>query len=437
MALILAASTAAIAQDAAVPDATADVPQAGLNLPENPTIFGQQDPNVRKATAIVNGELITGTDVDQRLALVVAANNNRLPADEVDRLRLQIVRNLIDETLQIQEAKANKIEVTPQEIDSAFARVSRGFKRSPTEFGSYLRQQNSSPESLKRQIHGEIAWQRLLSRQVQVNVSDAEVQSVIDRLNAAKGTEEYRLGEIFLSATPESQAQVGQNAQRLIERLREGGSFTAYARQFSEASTAAVGGDLGWVQAAQLPAALAGAARELQVGQVAGPIAVQGGVSILLKIDQRAVLTADPRDSVLSLRQLSLPFAPGISPAEGNRKAGAFAEAVKGIKGCGAVDDVAKRLGAEVVDNDAVRIRDLPAQLQPILTNLQVGEATPPFGSAGEGVRTLVLCGRDDPKIANAPSFEAVQNQLEEERVNRRAQRYLRDLRRDAVVDYR
>jgi peptidyl-prolyl cis-trans isomerase SurA len=52
-------------------------------------------------------------------------------------------------------------------------------------------------------------------------------------------------------------------------------------------------------------------------------------------------------------------------------------------------------------------------------------------------VRVLVLCGRDDPEATGAPSFEQVYARLEEERVNRRAQRYLRDLRRDAVVDYR
>jgi peptidyl-prolyl cis-trans isomerase SurA len=52
-------------------------------------------------------------------------------------------------------------------------------------------------------------------------------------------------------------------------------------------------------------------------------------------------------------------------------------------------------------------------------------------------VRALVLCGRDDPKTADGPSFDQIFAQMEEERVNKRARRYLRDLRRDAVVDYR
>ena len=53
-----------------------------------------------------------------------------------------------------------------------------------------------------------------------------------------------------------------------------------------------------------------------------------------------------------------------------------------------------------------------------------------------EGVRVFVLCGRDDPKTGAEPSFDQIQNRLEEDRVSRRAQIYLRDLRRDAIIDY-
>jgi peptidyl-prolyl cis-trans isomerase SurA len=83
-----------------------------------------------------------------------------------------------------------------------------------------------------------------------------------------------------------------------------------------------------------------------------------------------------------------------------------------------------------------VKVRDLPAPLQPLMLDLQVGQATPPFGSAESGVRSLVLCGRDDPQDASAPSFDQIMSQMEDERVNKRARIYLRDLRRDAIIDY-
>lgn len=409
-----------------------------LNLPKDVTVFGKSDPNVRKATAIVNGRIITGTDVDQRLALIIAANGGKVAPEEKERLRVQVLRNLIDETLQIQEAAAQDITIPKAEIDQSYERVAANFRQSPAQFDQYLRAQGSSPASIKRQIEGELAWSRLLRRNVQpfVNVSQDEVKSVVDRMNAAKGSEEMRIGEIYLSAAPENQAQIIANARNIIDQIKQGGSFAAYARQFSEASTAAVGGDLGWVRPGQLPEELAQAANEMQVGQIAGPISVAGGVSIIYVMDKRKVLTADPRDALLSLKQLSVGFPAGTTKEQASAKAAAFAAQTKTLKGCGQANELGGKIGADVVDNDNVKVRDLPPQLQEILLGLQVGEATPPFGSINEGVRVLVVCGRDDSAAAAAPNAEQIMAQLEEERVNKRARIYLRDLRRDAVIDY-
>ncbi|GLS99029.1 chaperone SurA [Sphingobium jiangsuense] len=409
-----------------------------LKLPDDLTIFDKRDPHLHKPTAVVNGKIITQTDIEQRLALIVLANGDNIPAEEMDRLRVQVLRNLIDETLQIQEAKANDITISKAELDDSFARIAANFKQTPEQFTQYLQSKGSSAASIKRQMEGEMAWSRLLRRNVQpfVNVSEEEVQSVIDRMKALKGSEEYRVGEIYLSSTPENAQQIFENARNIIEQIRQGGSFQAYARQFSEASTAAVGGDLGWVRPGQLPDALGQALTEIDVGQIVGPIAIPGGFSVLYLMDKRKVLTADPRDAILSLKQISVAFPAGTSPAQANARAKSFTEQLQKLQGCGSVADLAKQLNAEVIDNDNVRVRDLPAPLQELMLNLQVGQATPPFGSVDSGVRSLVLCGRDDPQDASQPSFDQIMAQLEDDRVNKRARIYLRDLRRDAVIDY-
>ncbi|RYD94571.1 MAG: peptidylprolyl isomerase, partial [Sphingomonadales bacterium] len=328
----------------------------GLNLPKDITVFGNRDPNVRTATAIVNGTIITQTDVDQRLALVVAANGGKIAEDEKERLRLQVLRNLIDETLQIQEAAAQKIEVSQEEIDQTYLRVATNFKRSPKEFAKYLRTQGASEASIKRQIEGEQAWRRVLSRKVEpfIAVSEEEVNAIIARLNATKGANEYHVGEIFLSATPETAGEASANADRIVDQIRNGASFAAYARQFSEASTAAVGGDLGWVRAEQLPDQLATVVTALNSGQVSAPIPVPGGFSIIVLTDKRQVLGSDPRDAVLALKQLSVAFPAGISQADARPKVEAFAKAVKTIQGCGTANDIAASVGADVVNNDQI-----------------------------------------------------------------------------------
>lgn len=411
---------------------------ANLIAPDGQQLFGKNDPNVRRATAQVNGEIITGTDMDHRLALIVAANENKLPPEELARFRAQILTNLIDETLQIQEAAANKIEVTDAEVDQYFDRVAQqNFKRPANQVEKYLTSIGASVATLKRQIKGELSWSRLLSRNVRpsANVSDDEVNAIIERIKATKGTTEYRLGEIYLSATLEAMPAVTENAKKIIDQLRQGANFVAYARQFSEASTASVGGDLGWLSLAQLPSSLATAAAGMNSNEVQA-VASPGGISILLLIDKRQVAMLDPRDSVLSLKQIAITFPAGTAEAQIAPLVKRFSEETQQIAGCGVADEMAAKLGADVVNRDGIKIRDLPAPLQQVMLDLQIGQSTPPYGSLQDGVRVFVLCGRDAPEVAASESFDEIMSRLEEERVNKRARIYLRDLRRDAVIEY-
>ncbi len=422
----------------------APAPATALDLPANIQLLGKLDPNVRKPTARVNKEVITLTDVDQRAAMIMALNNIKVQGEERQRLQLQVLRQLIDETLQIQEAKRREVEIKKEELDTNIERIARSMNRTRAQLAAFLRENGSSEASLRRQIEGELAWRRTLSRRVEpfINVSDEEVNAILERLKASQGAEEYHLREIFLRATtPEQQQAVAARAQQIIDQIRKNeraAEFFSYAAgQYSESSTRAVGGDLGWVRGAQIPEALAANAAQMQVGQIAGPIDVGGGYSILWLVDKRRILTADPRDAKLDLRQITLDFPAGLAREQATAKASAFADAIRGLRGCGDVDGVATRLGAKVVTNDQNRIRDLPPQLQEILLQMQVGQATPPFGSPEVGVRALVLCGRDDPQGGQLPDPNQLKSGLENDRVNRVAQRMLRDLRRDALIEYK
>jgi peptidyl-prolyl cis-trans isomerase SurA len=434
LALGLAIATAGVAQDSA-PQANST---ATLKLPENPQIFGTSLPSVIKASAIVNGEIITQTDIDQRVALLAIANGGQIPADEMERVRQQVLRNLIDEALQIQAARKDEIEVTEADIDKTVVRVAANVNQTPDQMAAYLKSRGSSIRSIRRQIMGEIAWRRVQQKRIEsvVNVGDDEVKAVIDKLTASKGTEEYKVGEIFLSSTTANDEQAQANIGKIHAALQQGGSFVGYARQFSEASTAAVGGDLGWVRPEQLPDELASAVRQLRPGQISGPIRVRGGYSIIAVQDSRKILSADPRNALLTLKQVSITF-----PKGGTREAAApvvnkFAQDSQNIGGCGGAEKLAADFGGEVVESDQVKMRDLPPALQEMMLQMQVGQATRPFGSIDEGVRVLVLCGRDEVE-EGAPDHDKILSQLTEERVNLRARRYLRDLRRDAVIDFR
>jgi peptidyl-prolyl cis-trans isomerase SurA len=443
------ASLAAVAVAALVGGAAAQTPPpaapqgepnsaSALGIPDQLQVFGTPIPSVVKATALINGDVITQTDIDHRVALLVISQGGQIDPAELERLRQQVLRNLIDETLQIQAARAEEIEIKPADVDRTIARVAGNLKQTPQQLAEYLAANGSSIRTMRRQIEGEIAWQRLLSRKVEsgVSVGDDEVNAVLEKMTASKGTAEYRVGEIFLSANPANQAQTIENANRILQQLRGGASFAGYARQFSEASTAAVGGDLGWVRPEQLPPALAAVLPQLEPGMVSNPIPLPGGVSIIAVQDTRRILTPDPRDAVLSLKQISISFPQGTTRQQAEPTVNRFAEAARNIGGCGGAERIGAEFQGEVVSNDQVKMRDLPPVLQQMMLPMQIGQATQPVGSIEDSVRVFVICGRDEVS-ASQPSFDDVYNQLSEERTNIRARRYLRDLRRDAIIEFR
>lgn len=413
----------------------------GFNFPSDINFLSQPDPNLRRATARVNGNIITGTDVDHRVALIVASNDTVIPPEQMQALRLQVLRSLIDETLQVQEAVAQEMEVTAEEVNDSYASYAlEQFNRTPEQMDAYLTSIGSSPRTMKRQIQGQLAWERLLRRNVTpfINVSAEEVNELLAEMRASRGQYEYRIGEIFLSANPTTRDQVRANAQQIMNLLRQGGSFVAAAQTYSEASSKVTGGDLGWLRLERLQnPTMEGAVRDMVLGQLVGPLEIPGGFSILYLIDRRQIGMSDPRDAVLSLKQVSIEFAPGTTEVEAQLRAEQFATAVEQIRGCGDADARAAAIGASVQENDQMSARDLPEALQNLLLRMNVGEATPPFGDLESGVRVLVLCGRDDPPAqAQDPQFDELMNSLEQQRINRRAQSYLRDIRRDAVIDY-
>ena len=85
------------------------------------------------------------------------ANGGQIPAEELDRVRQQVLRNLIDETLQIQAAKVAEIQVTEADIDKTVNRVASNVNQTPEQMAEYLKANGSSMRSIRRQILGEIS----------------------------------------------------------------------------------------------------------------------------------------------------------------------------------------------------------------------------------------------------------------------------------------
>ena len=279
-------------------------------------MFGTPLPSVVKATAIVNGEVITQTDIDQRLALLAIANGRPIPAEELERLRQQVLRNLIDETLQIQAAKAEEIDdQADADIDKTVARVAGNVKQTPEQMADYLKAQRlldplDPPPDRGRDRLAPAAERQDRKRRQRRRRRGQGGHRQAERVQGHRGISRRR--NLPVGQPGQSSRRCWPTPTRSSQRCSRARSFVGYARQYSEASTAAVGGDLGWVRPEQLPEPLAdGGAPDAARARCQQPIAVPGGYSIVAVQDTRKVLTADPRDAVLSLKQVSISFPDG------------------------------------------------------------------------------------------------------------------------------
>ena len=80
-------------------------------------------------------------------------------------------------------------------------------------------------------------------------------------------------------------------------------------------------------------------------------------------------------------------------------------------------------------------IRALPTVLHERVLGLEAGQAAEPE-NIKEGYRVIALCKKGEPKV-EPPSYEQIESSLSRQRVALVARRHLRDLRRDAIIDYK
>lgn len=388
---------------------------------------------------LVNDEPISSFDIYQRLRLVIAISGGVNSEQEFNRIREQVIQAMVDEKLQLQEARQFELVVPDEQLESFFARRAQGVGQSPEQFEEALRSIGSSKTTMKQQINAEYAWSELVNGRLGqfVDVTNDEVEAYINRIKSNRGKTEYRLSEIVLLVnSPEQEEGIKANAQQIVERLRDGATFADLARQLSASPTAVNGGDLGWITTEDLNDFQRQALENTEIGAISDPIRTAGGYLILNHIDDRRILTADPLDDQVHLKQFFLRNSKVADPELRAKYEATVAEMRENGVTCANVEDYVAKGGAEeTVDIGALVIRAMSLEVRKDIVGLEVGDISPTL-EMDDGLRTLVVCGRDKSEVQE-PVFENVQNQLEQQRLALMARRYLRDLRRKAIIDYR
>jgi peptidyl-prolyl cis-trans isomerase SurA len=301
------------------------------------------------------------------------------------------------------------------------------------QFLAVLSDNDILPNALRDQIRSEIVWRSLIQRRLQpsIEISNEEVEEVVTRMQSSQGNMQYRVSEIMLGVDSMLEdEEVRRAAERLVEQLRQGASFTALARQFSQSATASVGGDLGWIEEGQLPEELADALGRMRPGQLDGPISTFGGYYILLLRDLRRISVGD---ATISLKQMLIAVPPDAS-AEQQQEANTLAAELRArIEGCEGFDDLARQYGSPGSgDLGTLKLSEMPRELRDVVGPLAIGQPSAAI-RVPEGISILLVCSREFDGVDR----ERIRQSLVNQRLDMLARRYLRDLRRSASVDIR
>jgi peptidyl-prolyl cis-trans isomerase SurA len=397
-----------------------------------------------RIAAVVNGDVISEADIANRARLFAISTGLPMSQEVIDRLKPQILRQLIDERLRVQEAQRRKIVIQDAQIAAAIKDIESRNNMPSGALRAKLASDGVSNRTLIDQIRAQLAWTQMLREIVgeRMNITDAEIAEQQKLAAAQVGQTEYRLGEIFI---PIDDSTNGADAQRfaetVISELHAGAPFGMVAAQFSQTQTALEGGELGWEQANQLDPAILRLVSQMPVGAVSNPVRVPGGLSIVNLQGKREI--GHDMATVVTMRQAFFPFTTPLTdpqnPTDQQRQALLKARSVVGsVSGCEQMEALAKANNApnRPIDPGEIRVEGVnPPAFRTLLSTIPIGKPTEPLISR-DGIAVITVCSREQKNIGEITAQD-IQHRLVTERVENLSRQAMRDLHRKASIDLR
>jgi peptidyl-prolyl cis-trans isomerase SurA len=389
--------------------------------------------------AVVNDAAITKVDLLVRLQLVMRSSGLQDTPETRARLAPQVLRALIDERLKRQAVESAGISASREEVVRALTRFAAANGMTIDQFNAAVEQDPLVAEAFTDEAVANIGWQKLIGQKLgpTVNVTEQDVDEEMRRIQDSRGKPEYQVAEIFLGVDqPQQDAAAKESADRLMEQLRAGADFSKLARDFSQSTTAANGGLVGWVRPDQVDDELASALAGMKPGQVSGPVRAAGGYYLVELQQIRAAGTVSPDEAVVSLKQVFITAPANQSKAERDAAMQKILALRASLKSCADMDSVGGTfMPAGSVDLGTATVANLPAPLRDLGRTLPVGQVSQPI-QVDTGVGVFMICDRTLP-ADTMPTRDQVARNLLSSRLDQLARGYLRDLRRAAVIDIR
>jgi len=396
-----------------------------------------------KIAAVVNDDIISVYDLSQRIRLVIAFSNLPNNAQTQQKIAPSVLRRLIVETLHMQEAKRLKIEIKDAEVDQSIAAMEKNNHMPPGGMTQFLAKHGIDKETLTQQIRAELAWVSVVRTLFRgnVNVSDQEVDDILKRMKAEAGKTEYLVAEIFLPFDDKPQQEVEQSARRIHQQLAEGASWPQMAANFSQAASAANGGDMGWNLASDLGPVLGKVVPQLKPNQISQPIRTEDGVYLVLLRATRIAkgFAATPAQVTVGLQQLHLPIAAGASPVTVASVTDKAVSLARGAKSCDALDGIGKTEGDGASGFlGKFKLSQLNPKIRDLVKDLKANQVSQPLRTP-DGVSVFMVCSRETQggKDPIAEARARITRRLINEQLGRLAKQHDEKLRRQAFIDIR
>jgi peptidyl-prolyl cis-trans isomerase SurA len=397
-----------------------------------------------RIAAVVNGDVISEADIANRARLFAISTGLPMSPEVIERLRAQILRQLVDERLRVQEAQRRKIIIQDAQIAAAIKDIETRNNMQPGALRAKFAAAGVSITALIDQIRAQLAWSELLRDTIgpRMNITDTEVAEQQKLAAQSVGKTEYRLGEIFIPVDdPANTADAKRFAETVISELHAGAAFPLVAAQFSQNQSALEGGEIGWQQANQLDPAVAQVVSQMPVGAISNPIRVPGGFSVVALQAKREI--GRELATVVTLRQaffaFTVPLTDPQKPTDQQRQALMKARvATDTIHGCDQMEAFAKNTNPadKAINPGEIRVEGVnPPQFRQLLATIPLGKATEPLISH-DGIAVLTVCTREERNIGEITAAE-VQRRLLNERVEMLSRQTMRELHRKATVDIR
>ena len=392
--------------------------------------------------AVVNGDVISQGDVDNRTRLFALSSGIGASPETQGRLKAQVTQQLIDERLKLQESQRRHVVIGDKQIADAIHTIEQRNGMQPDALRNKLQADGVSFRTLVDQIRVQLAWLQVIRERLgdSATITSKEVEEQQQLLAQETGKPEYHINEIFVPIdNPAHAADAQRFADTIIAQLRSGANFGVTAAQFSESQTALQGGDEGWKQPDQLDPAVAQLVQEMPVGAVSDPIRVPGGISIVQLNGKREI--GHDVGTVVSIRQLFLPFPTPLTPTAPTEQQKAVLERAKAlsasIHSCDEMEQAAKANNStRPVDPGEIRLEGVnPPVFRELLSTMQEGKTTQPLVST-DGISLVTLCKREQKNLATE-TRDDIERRLLAERAELASRQLLRDLQRRAQIEIR